>query len=345
MNLEFPFLRQMVHPLSLADLPTPVQQLHSIGNRLGHKNLWVKRDDLSSSLYGGNKVRKLEFLLGEARYRGVGRLLTMGGTGSNHLLATALFGNTLGFKTVGVVFDQPLTEEVKRKLIAYEGAGVELIRIGSKYNLVSGVAWGILKSRLRYGSVPYLIPGGGSSPLGALGFVNAGLELARQVKDGLLPRPTSIFVPYGTGGTALGLAAGVQLAGLSTRVKAVRVIDRLVANRPRIELFARALEHLLKGIDPGLKLGDPIGRNLDIVQGYIGRGYGYSTRKSTEAQRVFLHEQGLNLELTYTAKAAAAFLDEAQRSKGPLLFWNTHSSSDIQKWVDAGLKQKRVNDA
>ncbi len=345
LNLKFSTLSRVVHPLDLADLPTPVQALEGVGKKLKRQDLWIKRDDLSSKLYGGNKVRKLEFLLGQARDRGAKRILTMGGTGSNHLLATALHGNTLGFKTIGVVFNQPITEAVRRKLLAYEGANVELIRIGSKYNLVAGVAWGLLKSRLRYGSMPFLIPGGGSNSMGALGFVNAGLELASQIQEGQLPEPHAVFVPYGTGGTALGLAAGLQLAGLSCRVKAVRVIDRLVANRPRMDLFAKALYRLLKRLDPSLHLVNALGHNLDIVQGYIGRGYGYCTDEAKHAQEMFMHEQGLKLELTYTAKAAAAFLDRAEKNTGPILFWNTYSSSDIQKWVDAGIRKAGAKNA
>lgn len=339
MNLEFPDLKNSIHPVTLADLPTPIQALDGLCRKLKRENLWIKRDDLSSFLYGGNKVRKLEFLLGQARYRGAAMLLTMGGTGSNHLLATALHGNSLGFKTVGVVFDQPMTKAVERKLLAYEGAGVELIRIGSKYNLVTGVTWGLARTRIRHGTMPFLIPGGGSNPLGALGFVNAGLELARQIHEGLLPEPKSIFLPYGTGGTAIGLAAGLQLAGLATRVKAVRVIDRLVANRPRVEIFARALWRMIKRLDSSVTIKAPLGHNLDIVQGYIGRGYGYPTKKAQEAHGLFLQEQGLDLELTYTAKAAAAFLDEARIGTAPVMFWNTYSSSNIQKWVDAGRKK------
>lgn len=341
LNKLFPLEAKGIRPLSMADLPTAVQVLDGLAKRMGTGDLWIKRDDASSQLYGGNKVRKLEILLGEAVHRGFSSLLTMGGTGSNHLLATALFGNTLGLATTGVVFDQPLTKAVKRKLLAYQGAGVDLVHIGSKYNLAAGVAWGIVKSRLRRGSMPFLIPGGGSNPLGALGFVNAGLELADQIKDGLLPEPRAIFVPYGTGGTALGLAAGLQLAGLSTRVKAVRVIDRIVANRPRMLVFAKALHRLLRRLDPGLILRTPLGHNLDIVQGYMGQGYGYPTDQGTRALDLFRDEQGLELDPTYTGKAAAAFLDEARKNRGPLLFWNTYSSSDIQIWIDAGKKGLR----
>jgi D-cysteine desulfhydrase len=329
---RLPGLVAALGPLGLADLPTPVAPLEG----LGRGALWIKRDDSSSELYGGNKVRKLEFLLGQARKQGALTLVTMGGTGSNHLLATALHGRSLGMGTVGVVFPQPETEAVRRNLAADRAAGVELIPIRSKYLLPGAVAWALARVRLTTGRPAALIPGGGSSPVGALGFVNAGLELAAQIDGGQLPRPEAVFLPYGTGGTAVGLAIGLALAGLPTRVVAVRVIDRLLANRPRLRLLARAVATLIRRHQPGVDLPAWPGDNLEIRQGYIGAGYGYPTDEAARALTAFGERAGIRLEATYTAKAAAAFLDEARNAGGPLLFWNTYSSANIDRWVEAG---------
>jgi D-cysteine desulfhydrase len=331
-----PGLVRRFDPVCLAELPTPVEALTGLGARLGHPALYAKRDDRSSPVYGGNKVRKLEWLLGAARARGARRVLTMGGSGSNHLLATALFGLRLGLETTGVIFPQPASPAVERQQRAYRGAGVELVPTRSKYLLAPTVLRTLLWRGLRDGRLPALVPGGGSSPLGCLGFVNAGLELAAQVRAGLLPEPAAVFVALGTGGTAVGLALGLRLGGLGTRVVAVRVIDRLVANRLRLRALGWALARLIRSHAPGVSLpSDPIA-NLDLRPGYLGPGYGHPTPQGQRATEVFGAEAGLTLEATYTAKAAAAFLDEARREPGPLVFWLTCSSADLGRWLAAG---------
>ncbi|MBW2701896.1 MAG: pyridoxal-phosphate dependent enzyme [Deltaproteobacteria bacterium] len=332
-------MKQLPRPLKLADLPTPVEKMSNLGRHLGHDSLYVKRDDLSSGLYGGNKVRKLEFLLAEALDQSSPTLVTMGGIGSNHLLATALHGRAQGLRTVGVVFPQPITEHVRRNLAAFKGAGVELVFLPHKYALPAGVAWTLARLTLREGRRPLLIPGGGSSPLGALGFVYAGLELAEQVRDGLLPEPRKIFLPYGTGGTAVGLALGLQLAGLNSQVVAVRVIDRLLANRPRMLIFAKAVKWLLAR--RGIQVPGQAGTNLQIDHGQIGPGYGYGTAAAEQARLLLEAQEGLETETTYTAKAAAAFIDEARRTKLPMLLWHTLNSADIESWVAAGRRKER----
>lgn len=332
-----PGLTSSLTPVSLADLPTPVQPLDGLGNHLGRDDLWIKRDDQSSALYAGNKVRKLEFLLGQARARGATRLLTMGGTGSNHVLATTLHGRSLGLSTCAVVFDQPQTPAVERTHAAHLGAGAELVRAGSKYLLPLRVATTLRRLRRQYPGRVALIPGGGSSPTGTLGFVNAGLELAVQVAEGALPCPREVFVPYGTGGTAVGLALGLQLSGLPCRVVAVRVIDRLLANRPRMLALAHATWRLMRRLAPdACQSSHAPGFNLEIRHGFIGTGYGHPTAEAVAAVQKFNRHDRVGLEFTYTGKAAAAFLEAAQLAPGPLLFWNTYNSADISGWVNDG---------
>ncbi len=332
---RFPLLVERLRPIPRADLPTPVARCERLGRAVGHGRLYVKRDDLTSPLYGGNKPRKLEFLLAEALRRGARTVVTMGALGSNHLLATAIHGREVGLRTVGVVFPQPLTEHVQHNLWADRAVGVELVRTRSKYLLPVAVAATLLRLRLAEGRAPALVPGGGSNALGSLGFVNAGLELAGQVAAGELPEPEAIFVALGTGGTAAGLALGLRLGGLRSRVVAVRVIDALLANRPRLlhrlGEIAR-LCHSRDGLPPPARLGD----NLELEHGFIGGGYGAPTPLGEAAMRLFAGEEGLRLEPTYTAKTAAAFLAHAQRTRGPLLYWHTLSSADLGDLVRAG---------
>jgi D-cysteine desulfhydrase len=335
---RFGRLIERLRPLRLADLPTPVQRLSRLGAAVGHEALYIKRDDLTSGLYGGNKPRKLEFLLADALRRGARTLVTMGALGSNHLLATAIHGRAAGMRTVGVVFPQPLTEHVQRNLWADRAVGVELVRTPSKYLLPAAVAQTMLRLRRAEGRAPALIPGGGSNALGALGFVNAGLELAAQVAAGELPEPEAVFVALGTGGTAAGLSLGLRLAGLRSRVVAVRVIDRLLANRWRMLGRLGAVARLCHGSSDEpvpRRLGD----NLQIEHGFIGGGYGEPTPEGEAAMRLFAGEEGLLLEPTYTAKTAAAFLARARETRGPLLYWHTLSSADLENLVQAGRAQ------
>jgi len=329
-----PRLLERLQPLELAELPTPVEQLPRLAGP-GAAELWIKRDDLSSPLYGGNKVRKLELLLAAARRRGAGRVLTMGARGSNHLLATVLHARSLGLAATGVIFPQPPTEHVERNLAADRGAGAELVEVGSKYLLAAGLMRALLRCRRREGSWPYLIPGGGSNPLGALGFVNAGLELAAQVRAGLLPEPAAVYLAFGTGGTAAGLALGLELAGLATRVVAVRVIDRLLANRRRLLALLRATRRLLRSGGDELPRPRRPGANLEIEHRFFGDGYGRATKAGRRAVELFAGA-GIILEDTYTGKAAAALLEAAGRKTGPLLYWHTLSGADISSWVEKG---------
>ncbi len=336
----FPRLCARIGPIGLADLPTPLERLGKLGGQLGRGDLFVKRDDLSSSLYGGNKPRKLEFLLGDALRRGAETVVTMGALGSNHLLATALHARRLGLRAAGVVFPQPLTRHVLRNLSACRGAGVELRPVASKYLLPLGVARTLGDIGKREGRKPVLVPGGGSSPLGVLGFVNAGLELAEQLRSLGLEAPREIFLAWGTGGTAVGLVLGLRLANLDCRVRAVRVIDRLLANRLRLGLLERSTVKLLGSAGDRVKMP---GRARLVVEGkFLGAGYGYPTPAGGEAMEFFERQQGLLLEDTYTGKAAAAFLAAARGgAPGPLLYWHTLSSADVEPWVQRGISAEK----
>jgi 1-aminocyclopropane-1-carboxylate deaminase/D-cysteine desulfhydrase-like pyridoxal-dependent ACC family enzyme len=133
---------------------------------------------------------------------------------------------------------------------------------------------------------------------------------------------------------AVGLALGFRMAGLKSRVVAVRVVDRIVANRLAMAVLAARVATLLGrgGLAP--KLRPPLLGNLEVRQGYFGLGYGHPTRAGLEAMRVFSEGQAMTLEATYTGKAAAAFLDEARTNKKPILFWNTYSSANINRWIE-----------
>ena len=222
----FPSLASRVPWVPLGRFPTPVARIDGLAPR--SVELWVKRDDASGAAYGGNKVRKLEFLLGEAKACGARQLVTLGAIGSHHVLATAIYGRQVGLAVDAVVFPQPLTEHVREQILADVAAGARLHPTSGYL----GVPWRVWRLRRRADTL--WISSGGSSPIGTLGYVTAGLELLEQIARGELPRPDVIYVALGSCGTAAGLLVGLcgapTLPRLDARLVGVRVVDRLVSN-------------------------------------------------------------------------------------------------------------------
>lgn len=314
--------------VAVGELPTPVERLVEASRDTG-ADLWCKRDDLTALPYGGNKVRKLEWLIGEARARGCGAIVTTGAIGSHHVLATALYGRAHGLEVHAVMLPQPWTDHVETQLRADLKAGARLYPARSYLEVAARMA--LVSARLRARGVgAHVVGPGGSSPVGALGYVEAGLELAAQVDAGALPEPDAVYVAAGSGGTAAGLAVGLAAAGLTTRVVAVRVIDRLAINRALLSRLVRKTTASLRRLDPRFPAVAPEAmRNLVIDASQLGSGYGASTPES-EAATAAAAADGLVLDPTYTAKAFAAALADARAGKARRpLFWQTLSSAPL----------------
>ena len=304
----------------LCRLPTPVMRAEKTEREARTGPLYVKRDDQSAELYGGNKPRKLEWILARARSRGASRVLTFGGLGTNHGLATALYAARLGIACDLVLLRQPLTDAVRRRLLQQHAAGAHLFWGGS---VLGGVATS-LGRWLRHPRV-YTIPPGGSSAHGVLGFVNAGLELAEQIAAGELLEPARLYVACGTGGSAAGLALGLALAGLRTQVVAVLVTDILPPTRSRLQRVARAAFGLLRGA--GAENAAPE-LSLELERSFLGGGYGRATPAGEAARRLAEQLDGLRLDPTYTGKALAALLSRERGRTEPVLFWNTYAARE-----------------
>jgi D-cysteine desulfhydrase len=305
---RFPALRALPR-VSLCTPPSPVHEIEGIPDAT---QLWVKRDDYNAPILGGNKVRGLEFLLGEVRPGDT--VLTLGGAGSTHVLATAIHARRIGAETMAMRWrhemntvadsiSDKLARELKETRVGATPIGA-IVRCGY----------------VRLTRNVHFIPVGGTSPLGALGHVNAGLELAEQLKRGDLPIPTNIVLPVGTGGTMAGVAVGLAIAGYDIPVVGARVGPRMLVNLPKVRRTARDVARLISGIS-GLTV--PIPTNMHVTHKVYGGSYGRPLAAGSAAADMLERVSGIQLDATYSAKAFVAALDLARMKKGPTLFWLT----------------------
>lgn len=313
---------------SLGNFPTPVQRLSNLERALGFESLWIKRDDLSGPLGGGNKVRKLEYMFAAAQPDGGERkrLFTIGPTGSNHVRATAVYGKASGFHVECLLFKQPPTEysETNYRMI-YEHAA-QVYEVKRMETMFIRYAYEQMKTGLGFGEERYFIPAGGSSPLGSVGYVKAVLELKSQIEEGILPEPRFIFVPVGTCGTMTGLEVGVRLAGLQSRIVGVRVADRVVANAWAISRMVRRTLRLIGAVDSS----NIHARSLELWHDDFGDGYAIPTEAGKRAVAMMAEHEGITLEDTYTGKALSGLIHYVKThgyQDEPVLFWHTYGTT------------------
>jgi len=316
-----PALRDTLPHLALGAGPTAVRPVPEL--RDGPAEIWVKDESaFGDGGWGGNKVRKLEWLLPDVKARGRRTILTFGALGTNWGLATALYARDRGIDTALALIDQPVDAHVARQLERLEGSGATLHFTRSKLRTIAAAPWLVLRhsSGMR---TPYVLPAGGSSPLGTLGYVETAMEIAAQVRAGEIPEPGHVVVPAGSGGTTAGLALGLGLAGLDAKVLGVAVTDALRLDRASMTRLAERSAKLLRR--RGAEFEAPA-LDLEMIEEFLGPGYGYPTPESTAAlERA--RAAGLDLEPVYTAKAMAALLARnaaAGLGERPVLFLNTN---------------------
>jgi len=321
---RFPALRGTLPHLALEERrPTPVRPLAGLAP--DGVELWVKDDGAyGDGGWGGNKVRKLEWLLPAAERRRCRRILTFGGLGTNWGLAAALYGRERSVEVILALVDQPIDEHVRAQLERLAASGATIHRTRTKARTIAAAPWLLLRHR-RGRHLPYLLPAGGSSPLGAVGYVEAALEIAAQVEAGALPAPAHVITAVGSGGTAAGLALGLRLAGLDTRVTGVVVNDALRLDRRALLRLAGRTADLLERRGARGVAALTAGLALESLGGWVGAGYGHRTAAG-ERSREEAEAAGLRLDPVYTAKAMAATLALARSGRlgrGPVLFIHT----------------------
>jgi len=316
--------------IELCTRPTPIQRMGFPPGSEGIRSLMVKCDDCTSAIYGGNKVRKLEFLLGQALQDGCRAVLTFGAYGSNHALATAVHAQALGLEAHAVLSPQGPGPFAARTLRAHAGIGTHLHPVEGWDGRPAAE---VIRKRLleRDGVEPCIIPVGGTNACGALGYVDAAFELWNQIQTDGMACPDRVYVAGGTLGTAIGLAIGLAILRMKTRVIAVRVTPEVVGGDAIAENLAVETLSLLHSLDASLPMLSFADLNFELRHEWFKPGYGVATPEGLEAVALAA-QSGVQLETTYTGKTFAALVADAQAGKlkdQDILFWNTYSSAPM----------------
>jgi D-cysteine desulfhydrase len=302
---DFPELASLPR-VALRGSPTPVE-------RAGER-LWIKRDDLTATPVGGNKVRALEFLLGP--FDQGKPVFTAGSRGSTHVLATTVHAKRLGISVIAASWPQEMND-VARAVDARLERDADRRHFRSPVSAALWLTWRAWRG-------DQVIPAGGTSPLGIIGHVNAAYELTAQVRAGLLPPPSRVVIPLGTGGTAAGLALGFRLAGLDARVVCARVVPRIVGRASRVRRLARSTIELIRR-ESRTSRAFPEGVDVDMAASVYGGAYGRPLAGAPDTTST-----GVPLDPTYSAKAYVAAVESARDLD--TLFWHTFDS----RWSTRG---------
>jgi len=340
----YPNLEMKVPWISiLTGIPSDVDRLTELENylKLTNGEIYIKRDDKDHKIYGGNKLRKFEFIFGEALKKKKKGIITLGGIGTNHGAACAIIAKELDLKCELFLSLQPISWHVQRSLLLYHYFGAKL-HFNKRFTL------GVLQSLLfRLFHPKYYLMSIGGSPLlgfgthlGTIGFVNAIFELKNQIDEGILPEPDIIFVAAGSTGTSAGLTAGCKLLGLKTKVYPVNISRDIVVNPKKlIKIANKSIKYLRKRDksipDVQVNMGD-----FKMIKGYLGSNYGVKTVKGQKAVDLVYELEGkklgFKLETTYTGKTMAAmleFLEKEENKSKIILFWNTYNSNDLDTYL------------
>ncbi len=314
--------------VSFGHWPTPIDHMSNLGKALGHNGLFIKRDDCSGLGFGGNKVRKLEYLVAKAIEEGADTLITVGAVQSNHARQTAAAAAKSGLNCHLV-----LPRMVRNESDIYETSGNLLLDhlFGAEVHIVEDVdaallkAGEIIETTESKGGKAHFIPPGGSNATGSLGFVRAAKELQTQENDEGR-RFDRIVLAASTAGTLAGLAIGFAALEDPRRLDAVMVYEPSAEVRPKAQtLIAETAEQI--GIaSPGFA-------NITFHDGFLGEGYGLPTDPMREAVSLMATKEGIALDPAYTGKAFAGLIDFLRRgdvgAEENILFWHTGGAPAI----------------
>ncbi len=327
-----PALRERLPHVALGDFPTRVDPIDELGAAA-----FVKRDDLSSPIYGGNKVRTLEMLFARAKRDDATHIVATGAYGSNHAVATLLHARRAQLEPVTLLFPQPWSETARDNLRVVVTQRTDASWLPHWFFLPLGML--SLSRRMKErGARPSVMVPGGAIPAGALGYVSAALELALQVKRGETPSPSTIVIGVGSTCTSAGLLLGFALAQrlvgvVRPQLVSARVTPWPVTAKSRIVRLAvqtgRLLAELAGEASFALSARE-LSSHFEVDGRFLGPGYGIVTPSCVAAVERFREVMpSVAIDTTYTAKSAACFLERVAHAVGPTIYWATKSSAPL----------------
>jgi D-cysteine desulfhydrase len=347
---RFPGLRARLPWLPLGEWPTAVEPLAELARACGGgAELWVKREDRASPRYGGNKVRTLEVMFGQARAADARRIWSTGGYGSNHALAAALHAPAAGLASGALLWPQPPTDTAAHNLESLMSTGAAVRALWSPASLPFAI-WRASRGRIDGERAHVMVPGG-ATPYGTLAHVSAAIELAEQIEAGACPAPARIVLAVGSTCTTAGLLVGLRVAarlGLAfgpgrapvPPITAVRVTPWPITSRTAIARLAGATAALLAshvGDVAALDRRD-LAAGVEVEPRYLAGGYGRPLAAGRDARTRFLDAGGPALDQVYSEKSGACLLALARADhRGPLLYWATRSSAPLPRATDEQL--------
>ncbi len=303
--------------LHLARLPTPIQKLKTVSKHSG-KEIFIWRDDLNGFMESGNKLRKLEFLMADAKAKGCDWVITCGGPQSNHTRATAIVARQLGLEISVLTLPKPGYDHNKAptgNLLINQIYDSKIIWLDYEEYQKNDASYDVFLTReaerLRsLGKKPYIIPLGGSNPIGCLGYKSAVTEMLMSWKSASgTQAPESLFCALGSGGTFVGLQWGIQEQKLSTKLYGINVIGPIQT----AQKYVNSLHHSLS------KEGVIINTDSShLIDGYVGAGYSIASDEDLKFYIKLAREDGVMLDPCYTGKAFQGMLSEI--SKNPDAF-------------------------
>jgi D-cysteine desulfhydrase family pyridoxal phosphate-dependent enzyme len=303
----------MIPRIHLANLPTPIEAMPRLSAHLGGPSLFIKRDDLTGLAFGGNKTRKLEFLLADAQTKGARTLISAGAIQSNHCRQVAAAAAKFGMGCILVLFGNP-PDQVEGNFLLDQLLGAEVaFTMRERRDTQLQICF---EEAQAAGRAPYLIPYGGSNAIGALAYADAFEEMLGQ---GMVP--DWVIFASSSGGTQAGLTLGAKKAGFDGKVLGISVDGSAAELQSLVAPLVKAAATLL---------GDPIqippGEIL-VNADYTGEGYGIMGDAEAEAIQLFARLEGILLDPVYTGRAAAGLIDLVRKGyfepKERLLFWHT----------------------
>lgn len=321
--------------VTLIQEETPVYALKKIAPFFEHQNLYIKREDLTDSLYGGNKVRNLEFLLGEVIDKKYQNILALAPLGSNFIAALAAQASKLALPVEVHHFIPTCSKQMVKHALFSKKMGAQLKLYPGRY--LSSLAQSLLyytMTTAMSGPNTFRMPTGGSDSIGTLGPLNAFLEMLEQVEKKEIPMPEVIIVGAGTCGTMAGLLAAQKIAGVSIKIIGIRCVDKIICNTYRISQLAnQTLKHLNIRTQP-VMISEVDLRDTGAIN------YGAPKQDAQTLTDEFITSERIQLDTTYTTKvvsAMASILRDPALKKKNVLYWHTFSPSAMGEKMDLSL--------